>query len=67
MEFVKRIRQEFNLTVFMIEHHMEVVMGVCQRIYVLDYGVTLAEGNPEEIQNNEKVIEAYLGAVDTDA
>lgn len=67
MEFVKRIRQEFDLTVFMIEHHMEVVMGVCQRIYVLDYGVTLAEGSPEEIQNNEKVIEAYLGAVDTDA
>ena len=52
---------------FMIEHHMEVVMGVCQRIYVIDYGVNLAEGNPEEIQNNEKVIEAYLGAVDTNA
>jgi branched-chain amino acid transport system ATP-binding protein len=41
--------------------------NVFQRIYVLDYGVTLAEGNPEEIQNNEKVIEAYLGAVDIDA
>jgi branched-chain amino acid transport system ATP-binding protein len=67
MEFVQRIRQEFDLTVFMIEHHMEVVMGVCQRIYVIDYGVNLAEGNPEEIQNNEKVIEAYLGAVDTNA
>lgn len=67
MEFIARIRDEFDLTVFMIEHHMDVVMGICQRIYVLDYGVNLAEGTPEEIQNNEKVIEAYLGAVDTDA
>jgi branched-chain amino acid transport system ATP-binding protein len=67
MEFVERIRNEFDLTVFMIEHHMEVVMGVCQRIYVLDYGVNLAVGSPEEIQNNQQVVEAYLGAVDTDA
>lgn len=67
MEFISQIRKEFDLTVFMIEHHMDVVMGICQRIYVLDYGVNLAEGSPEEIQNNEKVIEAYLGAVDTDA
>lgn len=67
MRFVNRIRDEFQISVFMIEHHMEVVMGICERIYVLDYGVTLAHGNPQEIQNNEKVIEAYLGAVDLDA
>lgn len=67
MEFVERIRNEFDLTVFMIEHHMDVVMGICQRIYVLDYGVNLAVGSPEEIQNNQQVIDAYLGAVDADA
>lgn len=67
MDFIARIRDEFNLTVLMIEHHMEVVMGICQKIYVLDYGVTLAKGNPQEIQNNSAVIEAYLGVVDLDA
>lgn len=67
MDFIAHIRDEFNLTVLMIEHHMEVVMGICEKIYVLDYGVTLAEGNPEEIQNNPRVVEAYLGAVDIDA
>jgi branched-chain amino acid transport system ATP-binding protein len=67
MDFIAQLREEFKLTVLMIEHHMEVVMGICERIYVLDYGVALAEGSPAQIQNNAEVIEAYLGAVDVDA
>ncbi len=67
MEFIRQIRDQFDLTVLMIEHHMEVVMGICEHIAVLDYGVTIAQGTPEEIQTNEQVIEAYLGAVETSA
>ena len=60
-EFIGRIRDEFGLTIFMIEHHMDLVMEISDRIYVLDFGKPIAEGVPEEIRNNPRVIEAYLG------
>ena len=65
-EFIRQIRDEYNLTIFMIEHHMDLVMEISDWIYVLDFGMLIAEGTPAEIQNNNRVIEAYLG-VDEDA
>ncbi len=59
--YIKKIRDDFGLTILLIEHHMDLVMDISERIYVIDFGKLIAKGTPEEIQNNQKVIDAYLG------
>ena len=59
--FIRQIRDQYNLTIFLIEHHMDLVMEISDRIYVLDFGMTIAQGDPQSIQNNQRVITAYLG------
>ena len=63
-EYIREIRDTHNLTIFLIEHHMDLVMNLCDRIYVLNFGRYLAQGIPEEIQSNKDVIEAYLGVTE---
>lgn len=62
LHLIRSLRSDFGVTIILIEHDMNLVMNLCERIFVLDYGVLIAEGSVEEIRSNEQVIQAYLGA-----
>jgi len=67
LQLIRRIRDEYHLTIIVVEHNMPIVMQLCERIQVLNNGEVIAEGTPDEVRNNLQVIEAYLGKVENDA
>ena len=64
-EIIRFIREKYKLGILVIEHDMKFIMGLCERIYVLDHGQLIAQGTPEEVRSNKEVIKAYLGEEDT--